>query len=174
MKKLITVCAVFAVLLVIAAPGGATLISVGEIVVGNSWSQGFNETGVGNFDLVAVEMLSAGDSFETPAHSGFSDGSWALLYEDTPPTPTLASASGTATNNLTWSINFTGDSSNPLIFNFVAFNGESLLECANAVWNGGGWSITAGTWNPSRSDVLPEPATICLLAFGAIAILRKK
>ena len=170
MKTLVTtICAVLAVLLVIAAPSSAGLISVGETIVGTSWSQAFNESGVGNFDLVAVNMVSAGDYFESPTHSGFDVGSWALLYENnTPTTITLASASGPSTTSLTWNIQFAGDSSNSLNFDFVAFNGETIAESVNADWNGG-WTMTTGTWSPSRSEVVPEPGTLMLLSLAGLS-----
>jgi len=172
MKRIVLLLAMLSIASVV--PCNASIISVGDVVLGNSWSQGFNESGVGNFDLVAVKMLSAGDSFETATHSGFSDGSWALLYEDTTPAPIIASASGTSTNNLTWNIKFTGTSSDPLNFVFVAFNGETIAESANADWNGSAWNITLGTWAPTRSELVPEPATMALLGLGVLALRRKK
>lgn len=158
--------------LAIAPPGNASIVAVGGPEAGHSWSQGFNESGVGNFDLVVVRMVSVGDYFETPAHSGFSDGAWALSYENTPPTPTIAAASGSATTNLTWNITFIGTSDNPLNFDFVAFNGETVVESANADWNGSGWTITAGTWYPVRSEV-PEPMTLGLLGLGGLLLRRR-
>jgi hypothetical protein len=151
----------------IVATVNASIESVGVPIIEGSWTQGFEEHNVGPFDLVAVQMSSAGDSFETVTHSGFSNGTWANVYENTPPVPTLASASGSPVIDLIWNIKFAGDVSNSLVFDFVAFNGTTLLESANASWNGSGWSITTGTWAPSRSDVIPEPASLIIWAlFG--------
>lgn len=150
-------------------PARADLVSVGDPAEGGSWTQGFNESGVGNFDVVAVKMLSVGDTFEHATHSGFSVPGWALSGENALQYPTAASASGPATTNLTWSIKFAGLRSNPLVFDFVAFSGDNPKEEATASWNGSGWTITAGgSWKPSRAeiDAIPAPAALLLGAIG--------
>jgi len=164
MKKFLTIFAALTVL-IITNSALANLTSIGGPVEGASWSQGFNESDVGNFDLVAVRMVSAGDSFEHPAHSSLLSD-WSILYENDPTYPTLASASGTSLTSMTWNINFAGSSSDPLTFDFVAFNGDTLLESARAVWNGSGWNITAGTWEPERSELIPIPAPGAILLGG--------
>jgi hypothetical protein len=114
MRKLIIILFVLGLASIVTNVSMANLAPIGDPIVTGSWTQGFNETGVGPFDLVAVNMVSAGDYFESPTHSGFSDGSWALSYENnTPTTITLASASGLSTTNLTWSIKFLGDQGAP-------------------------------------------------------------
>jgi hypothetical protein len=163
----------------VAAPAFADLFTaIGGPGVGDSWTQAFNESGVGNFDLVAVNMVTAGDSFEHSTHSGFSVGGWSLLYENNGGiNPTLASASGPSVTSLTWNIKFAGDTSNTFAFDFVAFKSgkDEIAERAHAVWNGG-WTITAGTWNPTRADVVPVPAAVLLgmLGLGAAGLKLRK
>jgi hypothetical protein len=151
----------------VSVPASADLISIGDPVEGNSWSQGFNETGVGNFDLVAVRMVSAGDSFEHWTHSGFSNGSWSTYYENPSGLyPTLATATGNAVTSLTWSIKFAGAKSNPLVFDFVAFNGETLLERTRASWSGSGWSFATSPLTFTRAQFVPIPGAVLLGMLG--------
>lgn len=172
MKRYVALVAL-GLLLLAPALASASIQAVGEPLPSQSWVQGFNESGVGFFDLVVVKMVSMGDSFESFTHYGFSGGSWALAYENAIPYPTLAYASGSAaTTNLTWTIRFAGESSNPLNFDFVAFNGNQIAESANADWNGSGWTFTSpGNWFPSRSSIVPEPVTIIIWSLlGSIVI----
>jgi len=161
-------------LILTASTATADLVPVGDPVPGGSWFQQFNETGVGNFDLVAVRMTSAGDTFEHSTHYGFDQAGWALKYENAPMYPTLASATGPAVTSLTWTIKFAGNNNdNPLAFDFVAFYGDTLLESAHCYWPADGtphyndWVITApGSWSPTRAELVPVPGAVVLGAVG--------
>jgi hypothetical protein len=165
-------------MLLFSATASAGLVPVGDPIEGDSWNQGFNESGIGNFDLVAVRM-SAGGPFQSPTHRNLGSG-WSLLYEDSLPTPSLASASGPGVTSLTWSIHFAGLKTSSLTFDYVAFNGSTIANAAHAVW-GPNWSITNyGTnpspyWNPSRPDVIPAPgaALLGLIGLGVVARIRR-
>ena|GEM_PF-1347233 len=168
MTKRLMICS--AAIAVVFAAGSALggITPVGDAIEGSSWTQGFYETGVGAFDLVAVMMTSSGDYFESPTHSNFNKAGWALLYENE--TMTLASASGPAQTRVDWSIKFSGPKSNPLTFGFVAFLGDTLLESATAAWTGSKWNITTGSWQPQRSDLEPPQETAVVPAPGAVLL----
>ena len=157
----------------------ANLTTIGDPIEGDSWTQAFNETGVGPFDLVAVQMASSGDLFESPTHRGLPSG-WQVI-ENHPIHPTLATAYGAAKTNMTWTIAFAGPKSNPLEFDFVAFNGDTLLEKANAKWSGSGWIITSGIWTPTLDELMnpqmiPAPGAILLgsIGIGLVGYLRRR
>ena len=70
-----------------------------------------------------------------------------------------------------FNIRFAGSKSDPLTFDYVAFNGLNIVNTAHIVWTGSGWSITNyGTkspyWNPTRGQVVPAPAAVVLAAGG--------
>jgi hypothetical protein len=161
-----------------SAPAFADFIGIGDPVEGGSWKQAFIESGVGSFDLVAVQMVSAGDTFEHWTHSGFNRAGWSTstVYENDLMYPTLATATGSVQTSLTWNIKFAGTKSNPLVFDFVAFHGDTLKETARATWSGSGWSFaTTGNflWRPTKADLLapvvPVPGAVLLGLLGLSA-----
>jgi hypothetical protein len=175
MKKLVALGA--GLILLAANAAFADLTPIGDPVGGNSWSQRFQESGAGYYDLMAVRMTSSGDTFESATFSNFNPGTWSLLYENDGGTPTLASASGPSVNWAQFDIKFAGDSSNQLAFDFVAFKtgSDTIAESVHAAWNNG-WTITAGTWNPTRAQVVPLPAAVLLgmLGMGVAGLKLRK
>ena len=139
MKQAMLIGAV--VLTVFAGRAAADLTIIGDPVEGGSWSQAFNESGVGPFTGVSVQM-SAGDTFESLTHYGLPAG-WSVVYESPGGGfPTLATASGPARTSMDWNIRFAGANSNPLVFDFAAFDAAgNVVNSAHAVW-GPGWGIT--------------------------------
>ncbi len=175
MKRLVTICTICLTLALLfpAVSALANITPVGGPSDNGSWEQRFQEDSVGYFDLIGIRMTSSGDSFEHAAINDFNPGTWSLLYENNGGiNPTLASASGPSVNWAQFDIKFAGVSSNPLAFDFVAFRTgtEIIVDSAHAVWNNG-WTITAGTWNPSRADLVPIPAPGAILLSGIGVVL---
>jgi hypothetical protein len=164
-----------AVLLPVVAMGDFT--PVGDPFDGDSWGQAFAESGVGMFDLVSVRMVSSGDYFENPTHRSFNASGWSTTYEKSDGTGViLGTATGPAVSSMTWNIWFAGAQSDPVTFDFVAFDGDTLLESARAAWSGSGWTITLGPWEPTRNELVPVPGAVLLgaLGLGAVASVRRR
>ena len=65
-----------------ATPALATLAPLGGPLASHSWSQRFEESGVGNYDHLQLHMIS-GPPFALPAaQSGFSVSGWAQGFDD--------------------------------------------------------------------------------------------
>ncbi len=180
MKKVIMMMFVlaFVVITLLCIPlfVSASPVPVGDPILDNSWYQAFNESGVGNFDMMEVFMMSSGDAFESPGFANFTNASWNVdLFS-----PAYVEATGNPLNNLTFNIWFEGSTSNPLTFDFLAWEGDVLKEWATATWTGSGWSIVANsTANydlSTHNRAVPEPSTLMLLGAGlvGIGIFRRK
>jgi len=126
----------------------AALHLVGTPHVTGSWTQRFQEDGVGNFDHVQI-LATTGGPFETPnAQLNFSDGSWSQTCNDN----VLSAAAGDPVTLLQEDVTFQGPQSSPLSFYFQAFSGPTLLQTAFVYWDGGNWHIDnsvpgSASWN---------------------------
>jgi hypothetical protein len=169
--------ALSAVALVFAATSSVrgALTPIGDPQEGGSWGQRFNESGVGPFTHMEAIMGSAGDGFEFAGFANFNAGGWSGAGSST-----HIVASGPSQTSLDFDIFFAGARTDPLWFNFYAYNGTDPMEAVRAEWNGGGWSFTLLDKGSAPTPV-PEPTTmiagaLLLLPFGVstLRILRKK
>jgi len=146
----------------------ATLIPLGEAFEIGSWSQRFEETGVGTYDTLEFFMMSAASDFEAPGVTNFSASGWTGHLIN----PDYALASGP---DVTWSqfdLLFTSAIDTPLVFNFLAWDGGvfgTLREHVQATWNGSSWSFdTITTTDPKDYNraAVPLPGALLLLGVG--------
>jgi hypothetical protein len=60
-----------------------------------------------------------------------------------------------------------------LSYRYAAFDGETLRGGGTCVWDGNAWTCSEGPypldWEPTRSEVVPEPGTMALLIAGGFA-----
>jgi len=185
MRRLIGVCA--ALILLVAADGVFADFSLENSspegpVIGNSWSFTWFASGA-SFDLIALRIVESSATFESPALSdpAFAPwpASWDLVYE----TDTLATAAGDAVNSLLWTATFDGlpsgyDSANPLVAEFVAFNGLDMVGDFTLTFTGGlMWNITPGSdWVTDRAALVPAPIAVVLgmLGLGVAGLKLRK
>jgi hypothetical protein len=166
--------------LVLAGAGTASAISViGDPIDDASWTQQFNESGVGNFDHLQVDMLTGTleNTLTMPAFRGFSvtNKGWKNMTTSSP--ATVGVAEGIAVNNLNFYVYFNGlkndwKPASPLTFVFTAWNGGNCMEQALATWNGSSWSFTTQAPSEKYAAPVPEPVTICGLLLGIGGLVR--
>lgn len=152
----------------------AALVEQGPGYDIGSWSQAFNESGVGPFNEMEAFMVS-GSTFEADGFVNFSSGGWsgALLRPD------YIKAVGSALDYLQFDIKFVTAQITPLVFDFLAWNDGELQEQVRATWSGGGWSFGTTPVVSSgydRSAAVPIPPTVWLLGSGLLGLvgLRRK
>lgn len=180
--RTVYVLTVAVIVVCLVGPVQAALVTVGEPIEGGSWAQAFNESGVGQFDFMAVKMLSA-DAFNDPVFTNFNRAGWTNTQTNNPIYGVAQTTQ--STNNMNFNIRFAGAKSDPLQFVFVAFLGDNLLEQASATWSGSGWNIQACDVWPVSSQaqvlseaVIPEPASLAVWSvlggLGALWACRRK
>jgi hypothetical protein len=167
--------------------------AIGPPIPGNSWSQVFSASGVGNFDFLGVVMTSAPDRLEPPAFVGLTSG-W-LPGNVVSNNAHAAYATGSVVSSLSWQSNFTGSQNDALAVDFYLYDSSTLTYSAHAAWTGGGingvWIISPpASLSMSRqaivdaADLAPGPAVptpaaasmglTLMSVVGGLTYLRKR
>lgn len=157
----------------------ADLAPIGAPFTGHSWGQRFQIFDPMSFDLIAVRMTTPGSRFESPTFREFGpQDSWDTTYEIGAPTPTLAVAQGSLLETLDCDVLFSGDVTEALEFDFVAFRGNTLLESVHAAWSGGKaiWRLGPSDWQPNRYQLIPAPgaALLGLAGWAVVGALKRR
>ena len=155
----------------------ASIVAIGPPVVGSSWAELFNDSGVGTFNSI-VGVFQSGGPFDSITETfsvygslppGLSAGGWSSSLSADYKTATI---SGAPTTDLNFYGTFAASVSDPLSFTFYTYDGSQLVDETLMNWSG-------TTWTSSTVPVT-EPTTVIagallLLPFGASAfrILRK-
>jgi len=135
------------------------IVGVGSAMAG-TWAITINESGIGSFNSLTVQMISGGP-FAPPTFTNFSVGGWSS--NDYP----NATASGPAANRLTFNLNFGGGISAPLAFDFAALNNGIVVQYGRGTWDGSQLKIEYLPIADYRPPVnVPEPSFALLLGIG--------
>ena len=158
----------------LAGPG-YSVETYGEAVPSGSWSQGFREHSVGAFDTIQVFMTEAAAAFAEPVFQDFDVAGW--RGTTTGADYRTASAAGPAVETLTVTLHFAGELTDPLTFEFRAFEGGpegTIKESAVLAWSGGAtpaWTITYNYDDPHCVAMVPLPGTMLLLGAGLVRLV---
>ena len=158
------VYALTALLVLGASAAMAALTPVGDPFEAESWGQRFVGD-VGSYNHVQLRIDSGGPFETTPYGIGnWSQTGWSQSYDD----GGLLIADGLTTSNLQFDVLFVGLPATPLEFSFEAYNGVTLVDSADAVWNGSRWTFHDDSWDKERIDApaVPAPGAALLGAIG--------
>jgi hypothetical protein len=156
------------VTLVSASTCTAAIITVGDVVEGNSFGQRWESRDAGPFDHVQARANGPG-IFKTHSTTAlgdgindFSDNSWSSLFNDG---KTLA-AQGGSVSSLFFDIVFdnTWGDEEEFDFDFQAYHGDNRVEnvTIRKLKFGGGWEVHEGKWDCSKPQLnaVPEPSSL--------------
>ena len=172
-RKSIAVCV--AVIVFFVNNSSLANITFGQPVEGNSWSISVDAGGLPPFDLVGAKISSAGDTFESPGARNLSEPGWTLVYD----LPTLLSATGPPTSDISAVLYFANDADKDVILDFAFLSGENLIYTSRSVLVNG--QVVAGErnsqyWTPTRAALIPAPGAILLgsIGVGLVSWLRRR
>ncbi len=165
MKKLLFASTIVGMMA--CAISAMAFVDTGTGIEIGSWAQQFNESGVGAFDTMKFLMLG-GYEFEGPGLSGLAAGWTSSLPTGT--NSQFVQANGPASTNMNFYVHFAPAKSQPISFYFQALNGTSILETAQADWNGSSWNIYGVANRNLGSPAVPEPMTVLLGIMGLTSV----
>ena len=140
-----------------------------------SWIQSLGDTGYPfSYDLIAMRITSAGDSFVVGDEGGVQDISndWELVYN----LPQIVAISGPPVFGWLsqFDLHFEGDAPEPLTLEYVVFadDGEFPSRGFTGTFSGTKWLFASGCgWDPPRTMFLPVPAPgAALLGFLGLGL----
>ena len=144
----------------------------------NSWAQRFWGN-YGQYGHIQI-MFNPEPHFEIPLGiERFSQAGWSQTYND----GNLLIAEGPTAQDLLFNLVFVDPRMDNFTFHYQAWDGNTVVDNADAYWSGRSWSITGptgGTWQSARIDNpvshTPEPASLLLLGAGltSFAVYRRK
>ncbi|GMU81547.1 MAG: hypothetical protein AMXMBFR47_14180 [Planctomycetota bacterium] len=133
---------------------------------GGSWASNWYWVEPGAIDFFAVEMITAGDEFASPAMEITGRSGWTSSNLSN----TLGYATGsTVGGTYYWTFHLADPQyGNPFSFQFAAFAGATRIASYVFNYDGAGtWSLGDSSWNPDRSNlVVPVPSAVLLGALG--------
>ncbi|HVZ18114.1 MAG TPA: PEP-CTERM sorting domain-containing protein [Terriglobales bacterium] len=153
----------------------ADLLPVGQPVLSGSWTQQFEESGVGPFNNINFNIITPGVTWGDPSHpnglDGFvaSDGSeWGSAVVNDTNAWAYDNWYGVGyPDSLTFYATFSSDPSTPFSAIFYTWNDQQLVDNLLVNWDGSNWTITPYS--------TPEPASLMLLGSGLLGlVLRRK
>jgi len=153
---------------------------LGEPREGNSWYQRLAYYDANPFDAIQAVMVTpvvpGAVGFEPDGFTLFSDASWTANYGNAG----QIGAAGNAVNYLEFQVNFYGNMSDPITFDFYALNAGDYVGGVRAAWTGfQGGSGLGGRWIYHDIDPPGVPdggTTLALLGLSMLGVtaLRRK